>query len=351
MESSKNEISVQQDEDEIIIQQWLKYFDLPQKEMRKQLKQLDFTSTTSQNQNILHIACKNTKKQSIEIILSINSSRLEKKLDLNLKDKLRGWTPLYYLLDASDGSEVEILQILIKSGSSINISDIKGITPLHLVSFKGQDEYMSILLQNNADINALDSYGRLPLNYAIMEGQLNSAYLLLEAKSKIDVNDIDGNSLLHYAVSSKGNSLLFSIMLIDRKINLNAQNDDGDTPLMLVAKKNPKENVRLIKKLIDSGAKYKNIINYKCQSFLSLMGEAALKDKYNEEIDCDDNNKYKCIDVEKENKIAEEKMEEYIKKKYKNKKNSNMLLGIIIPFIILIVSYIINNYTFKEMKK
>ena len=42
-------------------------------------------------------------------------------------------------------------------------------------------------------------------------------------------------------------------MLIDRKINLNEINNDGDTPLMLVAKKNPKENVRLIKKLIDSG--------------------------------------------------------------------------------------------------
>ena len=46
-------------------------------------------------------------------------------------------------------------------------------------------------------------------------------------------------------------------MLIDRKIDLNKQNDDGDTALMLVAKKNPKENVRLLKKLLDSGARYK----------------------------------------------------------------------------------------------
>ena len=330
------------EEDEKMIEEWNKFFELPVKEMRKQLKQLDFTSTTSNNQNILHIACKDTKKQSIEILLSINSNRLEKKLDLNLKDKSKGWTPLYYLLDSSDGSETEILQILIKSGSLINISDNFGITPLHLVSFKGQDEYMSILLQNNADINALDSYNRLPLNYAIMEGQLNSAYLLLEGGSNIDNNDIDGNSLLHYAVSSKGNSLLFSIMLIDRKINLNLQNNDGDTPLMLVAKKNPKENVRLIKKLIDSGAKYKNIINYKCQSFLSLMGEAAIKDKFNEEIS---NNKYKFINIEKENKLAEDKMEQYIKKNYKNRKNSYSIFSIAIPFIILIISYIINKMT------
>ena len=325
--------------DEKLINEWLKYFELPAKEMRKELKKLDFTRKTSNNQNILHIACKDTKKQSIEILLSINSNLLERKLDLNLKDKIKGWTPLYYLLDSSDGSETEILQILIKSGSLINISDNYGITPLHLISFKGQDEYMSILLQNNADINALDSYNRLPLNYAIMEGQLNSAYLLLEGGSNIKSNDIDGNSLLHYAVSSKGNSLLFSIMLIDRKINLNIQNKDGDTPLMLVAKKNPKENVRLIKKLIESGAQYKNIINYKCQSFLSLMGEAALKDKFNEEYN---NNKYKFIDIEKENLEAKNKMEEYIKKKGINGKNNISIISVIIPFFILIISLFIN---------
>ena len=94
---------------------------------------------------------------------------MEEKLNLNLKDTIKDWTSLYYLIDSSDGSETEILQILIKSGSLINISDNFGIT--------------SILIQNNADINALDTYNRLPLNYAIIEGQLISAYLLLEGGS------------------------------------------------------------------------------------------------------------------------------------------------------------------------
>ena len=290
-------------EDEKIIKKWREIFELPKKEMRKELKQLDLSLVTSENQNILHIACKDTKKDSIEILLSINDTKKEKEkeknLDINLQDKTKGWTPLYYLLDSSDGSETDILQMLIKSGTKINISDKYGITPLHLISFKGQDEYMSIFLQNNVDINVQDKFKRIPLNYAIMEGQLNSAYFLLEAGSIINSKDIDGNSLLHYAVSSKGNSLLFSIMLIDRKINLNEINNDGDTALMLIAKKNPKENVRLIKKLIDSGAKYKNIINYKCQSFLSLMGEAALRDKFYED---------KNINIKQENENAMKKM-------------------------------------------
>ena len=320
--------------DEIIIKKWRDIFELSIKEMRKELKKLDFSSLTSKNQNILHIACKDTKKQSIEIILSVNDSKKEKKLDINLKDSIKGWTPLYYLLDSSDGSEIDILQILIKSGAILNISDNYGISPLHLIAFKGQDEYMSIFLQNNIDVNIYDKYKRLPLNYAIMEGQLNSAYYLLEAGSNINTKDIDGNSLLHYAVSSKGNSLLFSIMLIDRKINLNEINNDGDTALMLIAKKNPKENVRLIKKLIDSGALYKNIINYKCQSFLSLMGEAAIKDKF---YDLND------IDIDKENKEALEKMEKYILNNINTSFYSkSFFFTFIMPLLILIISFIIN---------
>ena len=325
-------------EDEKIIKKWREIFELPKKEMRKELKQLDLSLVTSENQNILHIACKDTKKDSIEILLSINDTKKEKEkeknLDINLQDKTKGWTPLYYLLDSSDGSETDILQMLIKSGTKINISDKYGITPLHLISFKGQDEYMSIFLQNNVDINVQDKFKRIPLNYAIMEGQLNSAYFLLEAGSIINSKDIDGNSLLHYAVSSKGNSLLFSIMLIDRKINLNEINNDGDTALMLIAKKNPKENVRLIKKLIDSGAKYKNIINYKCQSFLSLMGEAALRDKFYED---------KNINIKQENKNAMKKMEKYLQNNYgKNFDIKSCFFTVIVPFFILCIAFTIN---------
>ena len=327
-------MSTKSSDDEITIKKWRSIFDLPKKEMRKELKNINLSLVTSENQNILHIACKDAKKQSIEILLSINDNLKENKLDINLKDNIKNWTPIYYLLDSSDGSETEILQILIKSGAKINISDKYGITPLHLVSFKGQDEYMSILLQNNVDINAYDKFNRIPLNYAIMEGQLNSAYYLLESGSNINTKDIDGNTLLHYAVSSKGNSLLFSIMLIDRKINLNEINNEGDTALMLIAKKNPKENVRLIKKLIDSGAKYKNIINYKCQSFLSLMGEAAIRDKFDE---------YRNININKENEEALDKMEKYIKQNINKKYNfKKFVFTIFIPFLILFMSIIIN---------
>jgi hypothetical protein len=41
------------------------------------------------------------------------------------------------------------------------------------------------------------------------------------------------------------------------------------------------------------------------------MGEAAIKDKYNEECNT---NKYRFINIEKENKDEEEKMQDYYRK-------------------------------------
>ena len=51
-------------EDEIKIKKWRDIFELPPKEMRKELKLLNFSLLTSKNQNILHIACKDTKKNT-----------------------------------------------------------------------------------------------------------------------------------------------------------------------------------------------------------------------------------------------------------------------------------------------
>ena len=315
--------------------------------MIKELKNLNFTQVSKNNENILHFACRSTNKTAIENILEINENLLKNQININLKDSEKGWTPLYYLMDSSDFGEPELVQLLVKAGAHINIKDDKGITPLHLAAFKGQDEIINILLNYNnidgiseemkLDINAKDILGRVPLVLAIIEGQLNSALILLDAKADINVTDNENNSLLHYAVSGKGNSLLFSIMLIDRKIDLNAQNNDGNTALMLIAMKNPKENVRLMKKLLNSGAKYKGLINRRGQSFLSLMGEAAIKNNFVHEK----------INVEKENKEAfDENMMKYIQNKSNKKKNNDEIecYFFIIPVLILIFSFIVSYF-------
>ena len=165
---------------------------------------------------------------------------------------------------------------MIKNNANINISDDKGVTPLHLAAFKGQDDNVEYFLKQKANVNAVDKLGRTPLMYAIIDGQTNCVQALLDSGSDLTVADINGDSLLHYATGCKGNSLLYTTMLINKGVNdVNRQNNKGDTPLMLLVKKNAKDNVRLIHKLLSKGSDV-TIMNDKGDNFYTLLGKEAM---------------------------------------------------------------------------
>lgn len=46
--------------------------------------------------------------------------------------------------------------MLIKYGCKVNEADPKGVTPLHLASYKGQDDNVEYLLKHKANPNAED---------------------------------------------------------------------------------------------------------------------------------------------------------------------------------------------------
>ena len=277
------------EKDDNLILKWKNILKLSQKEMKKSLKELDLSEITSLNQNILHISCMESNKNAIDEILLINKNK--KNLGVNLQDKIKNWSPIMYLLDSSDLGEPDSLISLIKNNTNINIKDNKGITPLHLAAFKGQDENVEILINSNANVNSKDSLGRIPLTFSIIEGQINSAQLLID-KSDLSTLDINNNSLLHYAVLTKGNALLFTIMLSDKKVDLNVRNNEGNTPIMLVALNNPSQNVRLLQKLLSLNCIIDGIVNNKGQSFYSILGEDAIKNHFGgKDIDINEENK------------------------------------------------------------
>ena len=58
------------EKDDNLILKWKNIIKLPQKEMKKSLKELDLSEITSLNQNILHISCMESNKNAIDEILS-----------------------------------------------------------------------------------------------------------------------------------------------------------------------------------------------------------------------------------------------------------------------------------------
>jgi ankyrin repeat protein len=68
-------------------------------------------------------------------------------------------------------------------------------------------------------------------------------------------------------------------MLGEKGININAQNKEGDTPLILCVKNGAKENIRIIQKLLEMNAE-SNIKNKKGESFYGLLNDEAEKEKF-----------------------------------------------------------------------
>lgn len=65
-------------------------------------------------------------------------------------------------------------------------------------------------------------------------------------------------------------------MLVERGLNINETNNEGETPLILVAKSGVKDNIRLIQKLLELKCDA-SMENFKNQSFYSIVTNEAVK--------------------------------------------------------------------------
>ena len=100
-----------------------------------------------------YIVAKNCRSALINLI--------EHGADINISD-MRGRTPLYVSLEKKF---VFATKILVKYGSNVHLADREGITPLHLASRLGNSDVVSLLIKGKADPNAADEKGCTSLHY------------------------------------------------------------------------------------------------------------------------------------------------------------------------------------------
>ena len=67
------------------------------------------------------------------------------------------------LHSAANNNELEVVELLIKSGADVNARAAGGGTSLHQASFGGNDAIVRLLLQNGADVHPLDGRNNTPL--------------------------------------------------------------------------------------------------------------------------------------------------------------------------------------------
>lgn len=100
---------------------------------------------------------------------------------------------------AASGGEFRGLSQLLGMGVNPNVTDSKGLTPLHYSSRIGCPKCVQVLLEYGADPNVQSQMGETPLHFAAMNGHDRIVDILLKSGADASIEDYGGARALDYA--------------------------------------------------------------------------------------------------------------------------------------------------------
>ncbi|MEM7125138.1 MAG: ankyrin repeat domain-containing protein [Chloroflexota bacterium] len=162
------------------------------------------TEVTSHSELLFDIACRIGRMDLIELLFSAGAdpSQTEvfpvlykgkaeiiefffrKGVDVNKKDRNRGWPPIVYVSRGDKGEHPEKVKALIDYGADVDARGPKGITALHAAAKAGFARVIKVLLEAGADINATTDTGKTPLDLAIKHKRQAASELLNKSSPK-----------------------------------------------------------------------------------------------------------------------------------------------------------------------
>ncbi|XP_048246405.1 ankyrin repeat domain-containing protein 50-like [Haliotis rufescens] len=188
-------------------------------------KESDLSHIDKTGNNILHVACLGGHVKIVEHILS------QEDTDINCRGQYGG-TPL--MLAAFDGHR-EVFDLLVTKGADATLVCNKGNTILHVACIGGHvDLVKPILSQGMVDINSQRQDGRTPLLLAAFCGHREVFDLLVRNGANASVVCNKGNTILHVACIG-GHVEMVEHIMSQGIGDVNSQNQDGRTPLLLAA--------------------------------------------------------------------------------------------------------------------
>lgn len=205
----------------------------------------------------------------------------EKSANFNARN-IHGDTPLYKAIESAADSKLDVIKYLLDSKQvAVNTRGRFEKSPLHLAARYGDLDTVKYLIKKGADVDAINGIGETPVHTAAAWANLPVLkYLVEETKANLNAKTIRGDSPAHNAICTvptfrgllklnvikylindrhvdintqgfMGNSLLHTAVyygrldivkyLVEKGANINAVNDDGDTPLDTATKIQGKE--------------------------------------------------------------------------------------------------------------
>lgn len=87
---------------------------------------------------------------------------------------------------------LQIVEKLLENGADVNIADIRGATPLHRATSRGNLTIVKLLLDHSdLRVNVRDAYGNTPLHLACEEDRQDEAKLLVKNGADLDIKNKD----------------------------------------------------------------------------------------------------------------------------------------------------------------
>ena len=151
-------------------------------------------------------------------------------------------TPLGPLNLAEYQSLPEVVKILVRHNANINLQDVGGNTPLHLLSKSRLNEadvidLTLLLLDHGAEVNRQDKGNQSPLHLAVLRGWTKLSAILLEHGADVTAEDYNRRTVLHSLLSEslfdEGAIINLSLLLLKYGARVNRQDKDNKTPLHL----------------------------------------------------------------------------------------------------------------------
>ena len=234
----------------------------------------------NEERSILYITIKYGYVDIIKYLLEKNKDNIGINI-LDIKDRMQK-IPLTYAIQSKN---INIIKLLLESGSNSNIYDNKGYNSLHhsiftrnlditnlIIKYIGNInarcntgesalhiscnlkllEISKLLIDNGINVNIVDTVHEFtPIHYIATTNQIE-LFKYITTKSNVDLNiqDIFGNTALHYAIIEENYPIIEEIIKLDN-INFNLWNIDGKIPLHLFLENYNDQYEDILKILID----------------------------------------------------------------------------------------------------
>lgn len=223
------------------------------------------------------------KKANLEYVTSNNQTALmlvpnglRSKLIRKIKDSRRSNIKNYFgdypLIYAASKNDIYLLRTLISERVDVNQQDENGDTALMVASYWGRFSIAKALIDAKAKLNITNKKGDSALKNAVYNKHYNIADALIKAKANLNIKINNENLLLYLSKNAYNYDYSGSIRnMITAGVDINAKDENGNTALInIVSSKEDKNQLKKIR-AVTSGRANVNIQNKEGLTALMLV--------------------------------------------------------------------------------